>query len=211
MPAVCRGGLFRIMNANTELGKLRKAMRQRRRIISSWRQRKAAERVAAHLNILPEYQAAETVTCYRSIEGELDTEVVIAAILGRTGQCYLPVIGKDWHMEFAKYTRGQSLQKNSWGLQQPGPYAQRVPPHRIDLALIPLVAFDSQGVRLGMGGGYYDRYFSFKLGRCKRPFLVGLAHEFQRVESLTPESWDVPLDAVITPRGVERFSRVQGA
>ena len=79
----------------------------------------------------------------------------------------------------------------------------------IDLVLMPLTAFDAHGHRLGMGGGYYDRTFSFRRGRAHwlRPRLVGVAWAFQRVDALDVAPWDVPMDAVATDRGVTRFSR----
>ena len=77
---------------------------------------------------------------------------------------------------------------------------QQVKAWRLDLVLVPLVGFDPQGNRLGMGGGFYDRTFAYR-GRRKhtsRPCLIGLAHECQRVEHLPCAGWDIPLDGVIT-------------
>jgi 5-formyltetrahydrofolate cyclo-ligase len=66
--------------------------------------------------------------------------------------------------------------------------------------MLPLVGFDASGNRMGMGGGYYDRTFSFKSLKkgLRGPTLIGLAHEIQRVEELPVESWDIPLTAIVT-------------
>lgn len=183
-------------------------MRAQRRAIPAWRQHVDARQVAAHLKNLPEYSAAAVITCYRAIQGELDTKLVIEDIQRRGDQCYLPVLGGDRSMEFAEVKAGQRLRKNHWGLWEPGPLARRAAPQEIDVALVPLVAFDKSGARLGMGGGYYDRYFAFSDASEQRPFLVGLAHTSQQVKSLESQPWDVPLNAVVTPRGIMRFGPI---
>ena len=76
-----------------------------------------------------------------------------------------------------------------------------VPAISLDLVLVPLVAFDRRGTRLGMGAGYYDRFFG-SIARALRPRIVGVAHEVQRsAADLPAAAWDVPLDGVLTERG----------
>src|SRR5207253_1457477 len=79
---------------------------------------------------------------------------------------------------------------------------------RLDVVFLPLVGFDAQGVRLGTGGGYYDRAFAFRRGRSAWhvPRLVGLAYAFQQVERIAPAAHDVLLDAVVTDEGIIRCS-----
>lgn len=81
-------------------------------------------------------------------------------------------------------------------------------PWGLDLIILPLVAFDLSGNRLGMGGGFYDRTLSFKHQRChwKGPKLIGIAHELQRVDLLPVNDWDIPLDAVITEQKLYQFT-----
>ena len=73
---------------------------------------------------------------------------------------------------------------------------------------MPLVGFDQQGYRLGMGGGYYDATLAFMQHRrlWRKPRLVGVAYECQRVETLPHDPWDMPLDAVLTERQLYYFS-----
>ena len=81
-----------------------------------------------------------------------------------------------------------------------------MPLRSLDLILVPLVAFDANGQRVGMGGGFYDR----TLGKArinstwKRPYLIGIAHELQRVPAIAVQPWDVQMDAVVTEAGVYR-------
>jgi len=108
-------------------------------------------------------------------------------------------------MHFAKYSNGQTLSKNRFGIPEPSrKVSGALPTFLLSTVLVPLVAFDLEGNRLGMGGGFYDRLFDRK--RVKRkPRLIGIAYEFQRVSHLPTESWDIPLDGVITEKSFYRF------
>ena len=92
-----------------------------------------------------------------------------------------------------------------FGIPEPARiHDRRIKSIALDLVLLPLVAFDTAGHRLGMGGGYYDHSFEFIRRRVhwNKPRLVGLAYEFQRLPLIEPEPWDVSLDAVATEQGV---------
>lgn len=120
-------------------------------------------------------------------------------------QTWLPVLRPDGRLAFRRLTAGTPLRANRLGLLEPvGSGAIAVPLAALDLVLMPLVGFDAAGRRLGMGGGFYDRTLAGR-GRFRRPALVGLAHECQRVAQLPAQPWDVPLDAVITGRALWRF------
>ncbi len=102
------------------------------------------------------------------------------------------------------------MRVNQYGITEPDPDStQLVCRGRLDLVLVPLVAFDGNGNRLGMGAGYYDRTFHFLRHRRHwlKPRLVGLAFDMQRVADLQPAAWDVPLNAVVTETGLTRFPR----
>jgi 5-formyltetrahydrofolate cyclo-ligase len=108
-------------------------------------------------------------------------------------------------MTFARATTTQ--RRNRYGILEPTDLAP-VSARDLQLILIPLVGFDAQGHRLGSGAGYYDRALAFR--RLRRhwpgPKLVGIAYECQRVEALAVRPTDVPLDAIITERGIAFFS-----
>jgi 5-formyltetrahydrofolate cyclo-ligase len=130
--------------------------------------------------------------------------------MGKT--LYLPVLVNfsDRRLWFSAYTPGDTLVCNRYGIPEPlRVHAGRIRTAALDLVLMPLVAFDGMGHRLGMGGGYYDHSFAFLNRRLhwRKPRLMGLAYEFQRLSLIEPEHWDVPLDAVATEQQVYHCSR----
>jgi 5-formyltetrahydrofolate cyclo-ligase len=125
--------------------------------------------------------------------------------MGKT--LYLPVLVNfsERKLWFSAYTPGDPLVRNRFGIPEPKRvHDRRIRTVALDLVLLPLVAFDTMGHRLGMGGGYYDHSFEFINLRVhwRKPRLVGLAYEFQRVPLIEPEPWDIPLDAIATEQGV---------
>ncbi len=118
--------------------------------------------------------------------------------------CYLPVIdtlgeNKLW---FAPFSRCSKLKYNRFGIPEPRvPKRHRVRAQSLDLLLTPLVAFDMDGNRLGMGGGFYDRTLAF-LNRRQcwfKPHVIGIGYDFQKTTGLIRQPWDVPLHGVVTP------------
>ncbi|CCQ09874.1 5-formyltetrahydrofolate cyclo-ligase [Pseudoalteromonas luteoviolacea B = ATCC 29581] len=93
------------------------------------------------------------------------------------------------------------MKANAYGILEPVLNCSEVCPiAQLDLLLMPLVAFDKQGNRMGMGGGYYDRTLaSYYKQNWETPRLIGLAHDCQQVDELPTEVWDVPLQAILTP------------
>lgn len=146
-------------------------------------------------------------------------EIATDPLIERALQCgcrvYLPVITDyiDMHMQFVGYRPGSALRRNRYGIPEPDPSAgERIPVRRLDLIFVPLVAVDRNGWRLGSGAGFYDRCLHhLRAGRVwRRPRLIGLAYEMQRVEQLEPQPWDVPLDALLTERTLQRWSHAAG-
>jgi 5-formyltetrahydrofolate cyclo-ligase len=102
----------------------------------------------------------------------------------------------------------QKLIKNRYGILEPPINNQRLTPTwSLDLVLMPLVAFDAKGNRLGMGAGFYDRTFDVHNHPYRpKPKLLGLAYDFQETSGLKPEPWDVPLDYIVTPSRIIKCS-----
>ena len=192
---------------------LRRAIRQRRRALSKSQQAEAASRVFRQLRRHPWFRYSKRIAFYLAspAEGEIDLKKVIKHAQGLGKQCYLPVMRRDGpdRLMFARYKRGDQLRRGRYGILQPSVKRRgRVPANALNLVLMPLVAFDPEGNRMGMGKGFYDRTFAFKRGNSPRnPRLLGVAHECQRVEKLESAAWDVPLDAIATPEGVFIFQR----
>lgn len=125
--------------------------------------------------------------------------------------CYLPVTANRpaQPLRFAKLDGKHAVTRNRYGIIEP--HAKRLLNARwLDVLMVPLVGFDSQGHRLGMGGGYYDATLAFMRHRkiWRHPYLIGLAFECQRIRQIPTESWDIRLNAVLTEKGFTRFDSV---
>ena len=151
-------------------------------------------------------------------DGEIDPSPYIKVLWKYKKQVYLPVLHptKKNQLWFYRYQPDTRLKPNRFGIAEPKiRHAERIPPWALTLVLLPLVAFDTEGGRLGMGGGFYDRTFAFmnknhqnrkdKKSRSGMPLLCGLAHDFQQVERLPTAEWDVPLKNIATDRKVYVF------
>ncbi|MGM0782569.1 MAG: 5-formyltetrahydrofolate cyclo-ligase [Pseudomonadota bacterium] len=191
--------------------RLRRELRRRRRTLSTRQQRLAAEALCHRLRRLPEVKRARRVALYLPNDGEIDPQPLIPWLRRRGARVYLPVLRplSDNALWFVHYHRNTPMRRNRFGIPEPearhGAHrARRQPAWTLDLILLPLVGFDAQGNRLGMGGGFYDRSLAFTRRTGPRPILIGLAHECQRVERLPAALWDVPLDAIVSDRRTVR-------
>ena len=120
---------------------------------------------------------------------------------------WLPVLRRG-ELRFARFHRGDRLVQNRFRIPEPiDKKSCQVAASELDLVLAPLVAFDGNGTRLGMGGVYYDRSFRFLRQRqnWSKPRLFGLAYEFQRVDHLQRRDWDIPVQGVLTESAIYRF------
>ncbi|WQN28409.1 5-formyltetrahydrofolate cyclo-ligase [Stutzerimonas stutzeri] len=190
---------------------LRRKLRQTRRQLSPAQQRHAARRLYRQLSHHPLFRRARHIALYLPNDGEIDPRLLLRAAQRRGKATYLPVLN-PWprtRMVFQRIEPGERLRRNRFGIFEPViRTARQRRVWALDLLLMPLVGFDGNGGRLGMGGGFYDRSLSYRARRKKshKPTLLGLAHECQRVDRLPLESWDVPLLGTVTDRGwyVER-------
>lgn len=179
---------------------MRKHMRTKRLDLSASELQQHAEAVCERLVVMDVYQSAQHMAVYWAVNGEMALDPVIEHAWGKDKSVYLPVL-ENKALRFSPYRPGTPLKKNRLGLPEPDVSSSAVlSGQNMDLVLMPLVAFDPQGHRIGMGGGFYDRSFAFRLTsnvKC-RPVLLGIAHDFQCVDRVHREPWDVPLDGVIT-------------
>jgi len=183
---------------------IRKQIRAKRQSLSDFDQQSAGLAVFEQLKKFHRYQSAKRTAIYLANDGELPLTAVANNIWQRKQGCYLPVIFGYRHrkMHFAPYDRKTDFFANRYGIPEPNLHIKKqIKPMDLDLVLMPLVAFDKVGNRVGMGGGFYDRSFAFlKRRQCwKKPCLVGVAYDFQELESLQKDDWDIPLDAIVTP------------
>lgn len=187
---------------------LRRLIRQHRRQLSPAQRRDAANGLARSLNTAAELIARKRIALYWQNDGEIDPALAIELLLQRGKQVYLPVLHpfKQGQLLFVRYQPGMRMRKNRYGIAEPDwRYANALPATFLSAVLVPLVAFDLRGARLGMGGGYYDRSLAFCRHSQQRPLLVGCAYEFQKLQQLPMESWDIPMQMILTEQRCYRF------
>lgn len=182
---------------------IRRAMRRKRASLSAPERLAAADAIAEVLGELPELLTDQYVAGYWAVAGEVSLHRVVPPLLRREQTYLLPVLSPDGDpsLRFAPWRPGAAVAPNRYGIPEPQcPPSALVEAAEIELVLLPLLAFDRRGHRLGTGAGYYDRSFAFlkEVERPALPLLVGVAYAFQEVKSLEVEPWDVPLDFVAT-------------
>ncbi|MDY0008051.1 MAG: 5-formyltetrahydrofolate cyclo-ligase [Spongiibacteraceae bacterium] len=180
----------------TQKRELRRSLRRRRRALSPAQQHLAGQRLARVLGAQAWFRHAQDIALYLPADGEIDTLPILDLLWHRQKHAYLPVMRPAGQLWFLRCEPGDPLGVNRYGLLEPRWRRRRIRPWwSLDLMLLPLVAFDAAGYRLGMGGGFYDRMLA---SGPRRPRLVGLAHALQEVPAVPREAWDQRLDAVAT-------------
>lgn len=176
-------------------------MRARRDRLDARARVEAARGVLQQLETLAAFRAARSIAGYWACKGEVPLDQVLLKAGSRGQAWYLPRTLPQRGMVFARWAPGEPFRANRYGIPEPLPVAATIPATELDLVLVPLLAFDWYGSRLGMGGGYYDRCFAFRRRNTStRPLLVGVAYGFQQVVRLQPAPWDVTLDLAVTER-----------
>jgi 5-formyltetrahydrofolate cyclo-ligase len=180
---------------------LRARMAVRRNELGAKQRVAAAAGLLHSLESLPEFMTDTKVAGYWAVRGELPLNLAVASLARREQHYFLPVLGATRQLHFAEYSTGCPLGHNRFGIPEPAiPADQRLRPQDMDVILLPLLAFDRQGHRLGTGGGWYDASLAFlrTQPRPAAPLLVGIGYAFQEVDSVPAEPWDVDLDYVAT-------------
>lgn len=184
---------------------LRKRMREQRRALSAHERERYSIQLASRLAKSHVFRNSQHIAFYIANDGEIDLTPLMRVAWSMKKHCYLPILSPAFqrHLYFAEYNDGDVLKHNQFGIPEPAVSPRKWRKgSRLGLVLTPLVAFDENGNRLGMGGGYYDKTFAYlrHQTRWRRPRLIGVAYDFQRVRSLEFASWDVPLNGVVTPQ-----------
>jgi len=187
---------------------LRRQLRAARKAIAPAQRRTAARaslRLALRHGLL---LRAQRIGFYLPHGSEFDVRPFLNQALTMKRQCYLPMLPRRGRvMRFGRIGRTTRMTQNRYGIAEPVD-TSALRARQLDLLLVPLVGFDREGYRLGMGGGYYDATLAFMHHRrqWRKPRLVGIAYECQRRETLPHDPWDMPLDAVLTEQQLYRFT-----
>ena len=210
MPASTISASQRVKNSNTlpeakanARTILRKQLREARRALGPQQQRDAAQGVVKQLCSLNFLIEANTIAGYLVNDGEVDLKDYIEMQwqAPQAKQFALPVLHPicKGHLLFLSYTQHTALVKNKYNIEEPALVCPSViPTSQCDVILMPLVGFDTNGNRLGMGGGYYDRW----MADHRDVLRIGLAWDTQAIDRVPMEAHDMPLHRVVTPTRV---------
>lgn len=176
-----------------------------RNSISESSRQQAAILAAEYLVTHPVFKKSTHIACYCAHKNEFETIPIIQTIWRAGKKCYLPVLCEGKALSFVGYEDGDTLDVNQYGILEPFNFAKKIAHEKLDMVLMPLVAYDAMGARLGMGGGFYDRTFAFIYAQHVSPHLAGLAYTSQFSEDLPTDPWDIKLNSVITEQGIRNF------
>jgi len=186
---------------------IRDALKTQRSALASDDVIDASIEISRRLWSLPVLSRARCIACYFPIGNEVDCRFFISAAWERGRTVLLPVLSGP-ELKFSIYDSETVFLRNRYDIPEPVVKPSHLTDsQKIDVVLLPLVAFDDTGNRIGMGGGYYDRSFRFMRNRMAwhRPTLVGLAYDFQKAPKIKARSWDIPLQFVVTEKTSYRF------
>jgi 5-formyltetrahydrofolate cyclo-ligase len=190
---------------------LRSSLRRARRQISPAHGRLAAERLR-RLAVRGGLLRYRRIGFYLPFDGEMSLLPLLNQALWLHKACYLPVVPKRFErqLQFSRLTGLPRWYLNRFGIHEhwsPRPLRAR----QLDLLLVPLVGFDEAGHRLGMGGGFYDATLAYLRRRkaWRKPILVGVGYECQKVPHLPHDPWDIRLDGVITEARLHWFNKAE--
>lgn len=189
--------LTRHMNTQNDL---REALIKKRKQVSRKLIDQHAEALFEQFKKAKILESGIKLGAYYACQGEMDLTPIIEYCWSHHIDCYLPVLhtGNEGHLLYAPYTKRGKLKKNKFNIPEPAcDRKKHIDPQELDIVLLPLVGFDLLGNRIGMGQGFYDRTFHAHK-KLEKPFLIGCAHGFQQVHAITPNAWDIKLDAIAT-------------
>jgi len=180
---------------------LRDSYRQKRREIPSDDRAILHKEITRVLLTSAALKRCETIAAYLNLPSEVNLSEFIGKAQKRGQNVCVPVVDATKRvMEFrdlpVDFERQNRIEEDLVLLTQ-----KKRELVELDCALIPLLAFDSHGNRIGMGGGYYDKFFK---NPKTRPLLVGIAYELQRTEKIIPQEWDVRMDMIASEQGLRR-------
>jgi len=176
---------------------IRNTLKEKRASLSTDKITELSSKIARTVAKSETFKNANTVAYYHAVKGEANPSLLKST----NKRFFLPVLSKqrDEGLVFIEIDENTQFENNMFDI--PEPYydeSKIVKANSLDLVIMPLLAFDKRGNRLGMGGGFYDRSFAFKKEYTGNPILMGYAYSFQEVALLNAEPWDIPLDMIAT-------------
>jgi 5-formyltetrahydrofolate cyclo-ligase len=183
---------------------IRQQKRQQRRELTEDERQVASKRLCDQIVRSPIFKNSKRIAFYLPNDGEIDLLPLLISAWRYNKHCFLPVLGpyQTHKLWFLPVTPQTTFVQNRFGILEPEHKKKQrcFKPISLNLILMPLVAFDIQGNRLGMGGGFYDRTLSFQLTRTtwNKPHLMGTAYAFQEISAIKKQKWDIPIHSIAT-------------
>jgi 5-formyltetrahydrofolate cyclo-ligase len=190
---------------SSDQSKIRRTGRDARASLDELTRDAASSVVAEKIVSSAWFQRAQYLACYLPVANEVSTWGIISRAWRMKKRVFCPVCEINLRMQFREVSPDTDLRRNRYGVFEPV-NGEIVTARMLDLVITPVVAFDHLRNRVGMGGGYFDRTFSFLRHRNDwlHPKLVGVAFACQQVTEITPNPWDIPLFAIVTEAGETR-------
>jgi 5-formyltetrahydrofolate cyclo-ligase len=179
---------------------IRRALKRQRNSLSRAEIERASRQIAQRFWKSRLLRRKRRIAVYLAMPGEVDCKWIIRGAELRKMRIFAPILFRR-RLIFAPLERDSKLRRNRYGVAEPVTATNKLVSGRdLDAVIVPLLGFDANANRIGMGGGYYDRSFAFRRhrGRWRHPLLIGVAYSFQKIANIPVAAWDVPLDFVIT-------------
>jgi 5-formyltetrahydrofolate cyclo-ligase len=182
---------------------IRRRIREQRRALTPKQQESNSNAISKTLVCSRLFRNSNNIGVYLETDGEIAVSQLLPLIKKSGKKSHLPALRSTSQnrLWFSEFKPGDKLITNKYGIPEPDVRKQKPTSLLcLDLVLVPLVAFDTNCNRIGMGGGFYDRTFSYlnKRNVWHKPKLIGVAHELQKVSPIQTNHWDIPLDGVLT-------------
>lgn len=190
---------------------IRQEKRQQRRELTEHERQIASKGICEQIERSAIFKNSKRIAFYLPNDGEIDLLPLLISAWNDNKQCFLPVLGpyQTHKLWFLPVTPQTHFVQNRYGILEPEHKKKQrnFKPISLNLILMPLVAFDMQGNRLGMGGGFYDRTLSFQINRTiwNKPHLMGTAYAFQETSGIQKQKWDIPIHSIATNNNFLEF------
>lgn len=180
-------------SAEQQKRELRKRLKEKRDSLDERYKKEADHAIFERAAALPQYRTAKTVFCYVGTSDEINTRPLLEHILSEGKRLGVPRCIKKGVMEVRAVTALSQLKPGMYGILEPGEDCPVILPREIDMAFVPCLSCSRDGMRLGYGGGYYDRYLAQT--ECVK---AALCREKMMTEEIPAQEWDLKMDMVIT-------------
>lgn len=193
----------------TSKASLRRQLRAARRALSAAEHARRSHLATCAIKQLPAFKAGSRIALYMPFDHETDPDALVTAARRRGIRIFVPVVTDLRHRRIRFFPLSGAMRRGVFGILVPRAGGKPTAPRWFSLIVVPIVGIDTEGRRLGVGGGFYDRAFAFRRLRhsWRGPKLVGLGFDCQRTDTVLADSWDLRLDSLATESGIRHFSK----